>query len=58
MAVVNELGDDEQKNKFLPDLATWKKTISFGLTEPENGSDASALLTTAKSVEGGWKLMG
>lgn len=35
-----------------------KKFIGFGLTEPLNGSDASALKTTAKKVEGGYLLNG
>ena len=58
MAVVDALGDDEQRAKLLPDLIALKKTISFGLTEPTNGSDASDLRTTAKTVEGGYRLTG
>ncbi|MDD2752142.1 MAG: acyl-CoA dehydrogenase family protein, partial [Candidatus Omnitrophica bacterium] len=41
-------GTDEQKNKYLPDLASGKKVAAFGITEPEAGSDASAIKTTAK----------
>lgn len=41
-------GSDEQKKKYLPDLASGKKIAAFGLTEPEAGSDASAIKTTAK----------
>jgi len=41
-------GTDEQKNKFLPDIAKGKKLSAFGLTEPAAGSDASAIQTTAK----------
>lgn len=33
-------------------------TGAWGLTEPSNGSDASALQTTAEKVPGGWKLNG
>jgi butyryl-CoA dehydrogenase len=40
-------GNDEQKQKYLPDLASGKKLAAFGLTEPSAGSDASALQTTA-----------
>jgi len=40
-------GTVEQKQRYLPDLATGKKTASFALTEPEAGSDATALRTTA-----------
>ena len=43
-------GDDEQKKKYLPDLASGKKVAAFGITEPEAGSDASGIKTTAKKV--------
>lgn len=41
-------GNDEQKKKYLPDLAKGKKVAAFAVTEPEAGSDASAIKTTAK----------
>jgi butyryl-CoA dehydrogenase len=41
-------GNEEQKKKFLPDLASGKKIAAFGITEPEAGSDASSIKTTAK----------
>jgi len=41
-------GNEEQKKKYLPDLAKGKKLAAFGITEPEAGSDASAIKTTAK----------
>ncbi|MCK5305640.1 MAG: acyl-CoA dehydrogenase family protein [Candidatus Omnitrophica bacterium] len=41
-------GNDEQKKKFLPDLASGKKLAAFAVTEPGAGSDASAISTTAK----------
>ena len=41
-------GNEEQKKKYLPDLASGKKIAAFALTEPEAGSDASAIKTTAK----------
>jgi butyryl-CoA dehydrogenase len=41
-------GSDEQKNKYLPDLAAGKKVAAFGLTEASAGSDAGAIATTAK----------
>ncbi|MBU0547668.1 MAG: acyl-CoA dehydrogenase family protein [Candidatus Omnitrophica bacterium] len=41
-------GDDEQKKKYLPDLAKGKKVAAFAITEPEAGSDASGIKTTAK----------
>ena len=42
------MGNDEQKKKYLPDLASGKKLAAFAVTEPEAGSDASAIQTTAK----------
>lgn len=41
-------GNEEQKKKYLPDLASGKKVAAFAVTEPEAGSDASAIKTTAK----------
>ena len=41
-------GNEEQKKKYLPDLATGKYLAAFALTEPEAGSDAGATKTTAR----------
>lgn len=41
-------GTDEQKKKFLPDIATGKRLVAFGLTEANAGSDAGGIQTTAK----------
>ncbi|MFQ3573685.1 MAG: acyl-CoA dehydrogenase family protein [Thermodesulfovibrionales bacterium] len=41
-------GSDEQKKKYLPDIAKGKKTVAFGLTEANAGSDAGGIQTTAK----------
>jgi butyryl-CoA dehydrogenase len=41
-------GNDAQKKKYLPDLAKGKKVAAFAITEPEAGSDASAIKTVAK----------
>ena len=40
-------GSEEQKKKYLPDLASGKKLAAFGLTEPDAGSDAGAIRTSA-----------
>ena len=40
-------GTEEQKKKYLPDIASGKKLAAFAITEPEAGSDASAIQTTA-----------
>ncbi|CDW82667.1 acyl-coenzyme a oxidase peroxisomal-like [Stylonychia lemnae] len=58
MSVVEFLGDDDQKNRILPDCQALKKVICFGLTEPDYGSDASSLRSSAKKVEGGYLLNG
>jgi butyryl-CoA dehydrogenase len=41
-------GSDEQKNKYLPDIATGKRLVAFGLTEANAGSDAAGIQTTAR----------
>jgi alkylation response protein AidB-like acyl-CoA dehydrogenase len=41
-------GNDEQKKKYLPDIASGKKLAAFGLTEASAGSDAGAIKTTAE----------
>lgn len=41
-------GTDEQKKKFLPDIAAGKRLVAFGLTEANAGSDASGIQTTAR----------
>src|SRR4030042_1948958 len=51
-------GTEEQKRKYLPDIASGKKLAAFGLTEETAGSDAGAIQTTAKKVAGGYCLNG
>ncbi len=51
-------GDEDQKARWVPDLAQGDKIGSFALTEPETGSDASAIQTSAERVEGGYRLSG
>ncbi len=41
-------GSEEQKRKYLPDIAAGKKLVAFALTEPNAGSDAAGIQTTAK----------
>jgi len=57
-AVVDKLGDDEQRKRILTETVNMDKFICFGLTEPNNGSDASGLKTTATKVDGGYLLTG
>ena len=51
-------GTDEQKQKYLPPLATAENIAAFALTEPEAGSDAAAMTTRATKVSGGYRLEG
>ena len=53
-----EYGTEEQKRKFLPDIASGKKLGAFAITEPTAGSDASNIKTTAEKVAGGYLLNG
>src|SRR5947208_6388694 len=51
-------GSDEQKRRWLPDLASGRKLAAFGLTEPGAGSDAGATRTTAELRDGEWIVNG
>jgi glutaryl-CoA dehydrogenase len=51
-------GTEEQRQKFLPKLASGELVGCFGLTEPNHGSDPGSMETRAKKVDGGWVLHG
>ncbi len=51
-------GTEAQRKKYLPEVASGKKIASFGLTEPQAGSDSGNTQTTAVKVSGGWKISG
>lgn len=51
-------GNEVQKKKYIPQLCTGDKLWAFGLTEPGAGSDSRGSKTTAKKVDGGWKING
>ena len=51
-------GSEEQKRGYLPDLCAGKGTASFGLTEPNAGSDAGGSKTTARLENGEWVING
>jgi short/branched chain acyl-CoA dehydrogenase len=51
-------GNDAQKKKYIPQLCKGDKLWAFGLTEPGAGSDSRGSKTTAKKVDGGWKING
>lgn len=50
MFPINEFGSEEQKKKYLPQLAAGEMIGSFGLTEPNHGSDPSSMETSFKDV--------
>ncbi|GAB2612515.1 acyl-CoA dehydrogenase family protein [Kocuria himachalensis] len=51
-------GTEEQKQRWLPDLAAGRALAGFGLTEPEAGSDAGGTRTAAKREDGQWVVNG
>lgn len=51
-------GNEVQREKYLPKLATGEFIGCFGLTEPDYGSDPGGMVTRAKSVDGGYSLTG
>jgi short-chain 2-methylacyl-CoA dehydrogenase len=51
-------GSEEQKEQWLPDLASGKKLAAFGLTESDAGSDAGATRTHAELQDGRWVVNG
>lgn len=53
-----QFGTEEQKQKYLPRLIDGTLKGAHGMTEPESGSDAFNLRTTATKVDGGYKLNG
>lgn len=53
-----QLGTEDQKKKYLPDMASGRRLGAFALTEPEAGSDASGLKTTAVKQGGQYILNG
>ena len=55
---VYRFGNEEQKQRWLPALATGEALAGFGLTEPGGGSDAGATRSTAKLVDGEWVING
>ena len=51
-------GSEEQRERWLPDMATLRRTGAFALTEPEHGSDSVALESTARRDGDHWVLEG
>jgi len=51
-------GSEEQRKKYLPDLASGRKIGCFGLTEPDAGSDPAGMKTRAVKTATGYKISG
>ncbi len=58
MFAIWKWGSEEQKVRWLPEMATGKKIGCFGLTEPDSGSDPSSMRTNAKREGDDWILNG
>tara|TARA_A100001388_G_C28769070_1_gene502667 strand:- start:903 stop:2057 length:1155 start_codon:yes stop_codon:yes gene_type:complete len=58
MYAIYNFGSEEQKEHYLPSMATGAIVGCFGLTEPDAGSDPASMKTIAKKVEGGFSLSG
>lgn len=58
MVPIFEFGNEAQKQKYLPKLASGEWIGCFGLTEPDHGSDPASMITRAKKVAGGYQLNG
>ncbi|MGP4714719.1 acyl-CoA dehydrogenase [Psychrobacter sp. DM8] len=58
MHPIHEYGTEEQREKYLPKLASGEYVGCFGLTEPDSGSDPASMSTRARAVDGGYELTG
>ena len=58
MYPISVFGTEEQKERFLPKLASGEIIGCFGLTEPDHGSDPASMTTTAVKTDGGWIMNG
>ncbi len=58
MHPIHAYGTEEQRQKYLPKLATAEWIGCFGLTEPDHGSDPGGMKTRAHKIDGGYRLKG
>jgi glutaryl-CoA dehydrogenase len=58
MYPIFRFGTEEQRRKWLPEMAAGRKIGCFGLTEPDHGSDPGGMVTTAKETADGYLLNG
>jgi glutaryl-CoA dehydrogenase len=58
MTPIYAYGSEEQREKYLPKMATGELLGCFGLTEPDHGSDPGSMISRARKVDGGYVLSG
>ena len=58
MHPIHAYGDEAQRRKYLPKLASGEWVGCFGLTEPDHGSDPGGMRTRARKVDGGYRISG
>src|SRR2546426_8163863 len=58
MFPIRTFGSDEQKDRWLPKMASGELVGCFGLTEPDFGSNPAGMITVAKETKDGWVLNG
>lgn len=58
MYPIDTFGDDNQRKKYLPKLASGEWIGCFGLTEPDAGSDPGSMRTHAQKIDGGFRISG
>jgi len=58
MYPIYAFGSEEQKQKYLPDMARGEVIGCFGLTEPDFGSNPGGMITRAQKTSDGWKISG
>lgn len=57
-ATITACGSTEQKDRWLPGLASGRDVMAFAITEPDAGSNSHRITTTARMVEGQWRING
>lgn len=58
MFAIYKFGSEDQKSKYLPQMAKGNLVGCFGLTEPDAGSDPGSMISNSKKVDGGYLLNG
>ncbi len=56
--LILKAGTEEQRQKYLPEIARGEACFCIGLSEPDSGSDLASVRTRADKVDGGWRING